>query len=107
MSNQPIPNPPQRPNFIQTIGMVQKVIAGVCGSTFLMSVISLIPFIASLFSPNYLVFLSQLRMIMAATSLVCGCFIGIPQIIRMVGWLAKFYEFYKLFTEANKNKEQE
>lgn len=103
-TNQPI-QPPTKPNFITTISWIQKVIAGVCGSTFLMAAISLVPFVASFFAPNYLVFLSMLRAIMAGTSLVCGCFVGIPQIIRMVGWLAKFYEFYKVFSEANKRKE--
>lgn len=99
--------PPPKPKFVTSINWLQKIIAGISGSTFLMSAVTLIPFISNLFSPDYLVFLSTLRAYMAATSLVTGCMVGVPQIVKMVGWLAKFYEFYRLFTEANKTRDDE
>jgi len=101
------PIPPTKPTFVQHVSVVQKILAGITGSTFLMSLITMIPFVINLFKPDYLYLLSTLRVGFASASLICGCFVGIPQLWNMVGWLVKFYEYYKKFSELNKGKEEE
>jgi hypothetical protein len=99
-----IPIPPSKPSFVQRITWVQKILAGITGSMFLMALATMIPWIINMFRPDFLYLLSTLRVAMAGSSLVCGCFVGIPQIKGMIGWLADFYEYYKKFTEF-KNKQ--
>lgn len=89
---------PQKPKFIQNITWFQKLLAGITGTMFLMAWVTMIPFVIQMFSPNYLVALSALRAGMAGLSLVCGCFVGVPQIKGMVNWLVDFYDYYRKFT---------
>lgn len=101
----PGPTPPVKPKFIQNITWMQKTLAGICGSMFVMVLITMIPWIENIFKPNNLYLISNLRMYMALASFIVGCFVGIPQIKYMIGWLVDFYDYYKKFKEI-KDKEK-
>lgn len=100
------PIPPSKPSFVNKVTWVQKLLAGITGSMFLMSLITMIPFVINLFRPDFLNFLSLLRAVMAGTSLICGCFVGIPQIKGMVSWMIEFYQYYQKFTARQKEIEE-
>lgn len=90
------PQLPEKPKLSTQITGIQKILAGISGSMFLMALVTLIPFVANLFAAGPL-FLSTLRMAMAAVSLVFGGLVGIPQIGLFIKWIIDFYEFYRKF----------
>lgn len=92
-----IPTPPVKPKFVQNITWMQKTLAGISGSMFVMVILTMIPWVVDIFKPNYVYLISNLRMYMALASFGVGCFVGIPQIKYMVGWLVDFYEYYEKF----------
>jgi hypothetical protein len=92
-------NPPEKPKFFVYITGFQKLLAAISGSMFAMALVTMIPLVETMFKSNIL-FLSNLRMGMAATSLIAGGFVGVPQIINMVKWISEFYDFYRKFKEG-------
>lgn len=97
-------NPPERPKFITNITWMQKTIAGIAGSMFLMALVSLIPFIENFFKPDFLYALSLIRASLAGMSLILSGWVGIPQIKYLVGYLFDIVEFYQKFNELKKKK---
>jgi hypothetical protein len=96
--------PPERPNFIANLSTFQKAMASVAGSMFAVACITFIPFISRFFEPDFKVFLSYLRAGTAGTSLLCTSIVGVPNILNMLSWLLKFYEFYNKFKQNNPDK---
>jgi hypothetical protein len=96
-------NLPEKPKFVENITAFQKILAGVSGSCFLVAAITLLPFIESHFftTPAAVAELVLLRLRLAEISLVCAAPVGVPQIWKMLGWLVKFYEFYRDFKKQH------
>lgn len=92
-------NLPERPKFITSITWIQKTLAGIAGTSFLMSLLTLVPWIeSSLFSKDAL-FVSELRKWMAGMALITGCFVGVPQIKYLVSYIFDILEFYQKFQD--------
>lgn len=104
MSTNPIP---EKPKFVLQITTFQKVLAGVSGSMFVMALATLTPLVKLLFTPRFSDWLDALRATMAVISLFSGGVVGIPQILNMMKFLTEVLEFYKKFTQFQKEQEKD
>lgn len=95
-------NPPEKPKFISNLTWLQKTLAGISGTMFLMALITLFPWITTAFFKGFEYQLSVIRASLAGCSFIIGAWVGIPQIKYYVGWLFDFLEFYNKFKELKK-----
>lgn len=99
--------PPPKPKFITNITWVQKILAGVAGSNFLIALLTLVPWIGKTFFTHNELLLSNFRMYMALSSFMIAAYVGVPQIISMIQWAFDFYSYAKKFKEVNNKDKKE
>lgn len=100
-------NPPERPKFAGSVTWIQKTLAGICGSSLLFALITLLPWTVTYLFNGDALFASELRKWLSVASFLCGSVVGIPQIKYLLGYIFDMAEFYQRFLEFKRNKDKE
>lgn len=98
---------PEEPKFVKTATSIQKWLAGIAVSMFIVVVVTGFEFIQNIFKPNFINALLYLRMGIALVGIGITSVVGFEQIKKMMDWLVDSWEFYKKISELKKEKEKE
>ncbi len=97
---------PEEPKFVKNITSLQKIMAGVAVTMFLMVWITSFDLVVNIFKPDLVKFLTYLRVGMAMIGIALASCVGYPQLGILLGAALEMYEFYKKMSEIKKDKEK-
>lgn len=98
---------PEQPRFVWRITALQKILAGISVSMFLVLLLTTFHFITDIFQPDFTLALQLFRVVIALLMLSCLSVVGYQQIGRIVSALIEFWDYYKKLTDLKKKQEEE
>lgn len=97
---------PEEPKFVKSISAFQRIIAGIAVTMLLMVWVTGFDLVINIFKPDFVKFLTYLRVAMALLGIALTSFVGYQQIGTIMKAILEMYEFYKEMSDIRKNKDK-
>lgn len=100
-------NIPEEPKFIRNATSIQKWLAGIAVSMFIVVYVTGWGWVSDFFKPDFVVALRYLRVGIALFGIGLSSIVGYQQLTKMISWLIDSWEVYRNLLELKRNKDKD
>lgn len=100
-------NIPEEPKFIRNATSIQKWLAGIAVSMFIVVYVTGWDWVSDWFKPDFVTALRYLRVGIAFCGIGLSSIVGYQQLTKMISWLIDSWEVYRNLLELKRNKEKD